>query len=70
MTATSWARLILIVAPLLAGCAWTMSSHRNRRISDCLAQCNAAQPQPGPGESSWGTRDQRTPCERKCHALK
>lgn len=57
---------------LLTGCAWTMSPDRSKRISDCLAQCDAldgraAAPDSSANQGYWGTRDRRTTCEKKCH---
>jgi hypothetical protein len=59
---------------ILASCNWFMNNDRQKRISDCLARCQQMQPQGpgpdnvGPNNNNWGTRDQRTPCERQCHA--
>jgi len=63
--------LLLLFAP--AGCTWTMSAAERQRISDCLARCNAmGQQDPGrrPVDPQSGFVDQRSECERQCHALR
>ena len=66
---------VLAVTFLGSGCAWTMSSKRSQRISDCLDQCNAQRPARGPAsrggynDPSHGIRDARSDCERRCHSL-
>ncbi len=67
---------ILWLSCLLAmftGCAWTMSPDRSKRISNCLEQCNSqdgrsSAPDSNAAQGDWGTKDNRTPCERKCRA--
>ena len=61
---------LLALLVLCAACTWTMSAQRQRRISDCLAQCGASQGGPGGAPLSDGQRDTRSDCERRCHALK
>ncbi len=58
---------------MFTGCAWTMSPDRSKRISNCLEQCNSqdgrsSAPDSNAAQGNWGTKDSRTPCERKCHA--
>lgn len=64
--------LLVFTLALFAGCAWTMSPDRSKRISDCLEQCNAqdgrsAAPDSNSAQGDWGTRDSRSSCEKKCH---
>jgi hypothetical protein len=63
--------LCVVVAGLAASCALTMSPDRSQRISDCLAQCEQVDPKSGSNVSPQnGVRDQRSPCEQRCHAQK
>jgi hypothetical protein len=67
--------LAALLAALLAGCTWTVSSARKQRINDCLRRCeaqHASQAVPGSGADHQHDtfRDTRTPCERECHSLR
>jgi hypothetical protein len=65
--------LLLVLASVLVGCAWTMSAQRRQRISDCLARCDAmGQKEAGqrPVDPQSGFVDQRSDCERQCHSIR
>jgi hypothetical protein len=65
--------LICGLLPSITACSWTISSSRQKRISDCLKRCESQQAQsaqPGGWERQPQWRDSRSACERECHALK
>jgi hypothetical protein len=68
-------RLLLLFSIVVfgTGCAWTLSPKRQARINDCLSRCDSMQAEPGPNrglhDPQDGTRDARSDCERRCHAL-
>jgi hypothetical protein len=62
-----------MTACILVACATTPSPDRQRRISDCLADCRTAQmppPRTGPFDQNAGKPDQSDVCEQRCESIK
>jgi len=46
-----------------------LSAECRDRISHCLGSCGASSPPSAAGTDHWDDQDNRSECERNCHAL-